>query len=326
MTVPRKTNPLNLRLLTKVSKLYYEQALTQQEIAQRLHLSRPKVSRLLQQAHQRGIVQITVHSPSAVHTDLEQQLEQQFGLKEASIVQVNQDASSEVITRELGTAAARYVQRTLVAQDVLGVSWATTLNAMVNALLPMDVADAHIVQLIGGLGPPEADVHATDICRRCAHLLNCRLTLVPAPGIVNSLEIKQALLSDSHIQHAFSLFPDLTMALVGIGVSSPSSVLMRDGSIITQAELDELKKLGAVGDISLRFFDKEGRPIRASLDERVIGITLEQLQQVERVIGVAGGREKLEAVCGALRGRLINVLITDPILTQDLLTHCSTGT
>lgn len=319
----RKAKPLDLRLLTKVSKLYYEQQLTQQVIADRLHLSRPKVSRLLQQAYERGIIQITVHTPPAVHTDLEQQLEQHFGLKEATVVDVSQHTSTQAIARELGVAAAQYLQRTLIDGDVIGVSWGTTLNAMVNALSPVDTTSVHIVQIIGGLGAPEAEVHATDICRRFAHLLNCKLALIAAPGIVDSLATKQALLSDSHIQHAFSLFSDLTMAFVGIGVPIPSSVLMRNGAIISQDELDHLRELGAAGDISLRFFDVQGHLVQSSLNDRVIGIPLDQLKQIKRVVGVAGGLDKLEAIYGALRGRLINVLITDAELARALIDYAA---
>jgi DNA-binding transcriptional regulator LsrR (DeoR family) len=317
--VGRKAGRVDYRLLTKVSKLYYEQNLTQQQIAERLHLSRPKVSRLLQQAQDWGVVQITVLSPQGSHTDLEQQLESRFQLKEAVVIDVGSSATREAVARELGAAAARYLQRTIADSDVIGLSWGTTLNAMVNALSPFDVRDVLIVQIIGGLGAPEAEVHATDICRRFARLLSARLTLIPAPGIVDSARTRDALMSDSHIQTAFHLFSRITMAFVGIGVPLPTSVVMRDGAIMTPAQLDELLALGAVGDIGLRFFDAEGHPIRSALDDLVIGITLEQLRHIQCVVGVAGGQEKLQAVFGALVGGLINVLITDEALAQTLL-------
>lgn len=235
-----QSQPVDLRLLSKVSKLYYEQHLTQQVIADRLQLSRPKVSRLLQQAHAQGIIQITVVSPFGIYTDMEQQLEQRYQLKEALVVEVDRQASPEAIARELGIATAHYLQRTLTNDDIIGVSWGTTLNAMANALTPMEVHNTHVVQIIGGLGAPEAEIHATHICRRLAHMLNSRLTLIAAPGIVPDFHTKQALLSDSHTQQAFDLFADLTLALVGIGVPLPSSVVVRDGSILTQTQLDEL--------------------------------------------------------------------------------------
>ena len=318
--MPRKSKPTDQRLLTKISKLYYEQELTQQEIADRLHLSRPKVSRLLQEANAHGIVRITVSSPVGFHTDLEQELEKRFDLLEVVVVEVGDQSTQEVIVRNLGIAAAQYLQRTLIDGDVIGLSWGTTLSVMVNALSPMVTTNTHVVQIIGGLGPPEAEAHASDICRRFARLLDSKLTLIAAPGIVDTLETKQALLSDSHIRRAFDLFGAITMAFVGIGAPLPTSIVMRDGSIMSQDQLDHLLELGAVGDIGLRFFDACGQLIKSSLNDLVFGITLDQLKQVDRVVGVAGGLQKYQAVCAALRGSLINVLITDAPLANKLLT------
>mgnify|MGYP005842686171 CR=1 FL=1 len=315
----RPPRQADLRLLSKVSKLYYEQNLTQQTIAERLRLSRPKVSRLLQQAIDEGIVQITVLSPPGTYSALEGQLEERCGLEEVVVVEVDESASDGAITREVGIAAADYLQRTLQPGDIIGVSWGTTLSAMVNALQPTPLSDVHVVQMIGGLGPPEAETHATDLCRRIARLLSSRLTLIPAPGIVDNLEAKQVLLSDSYVQSAFALFPRISVAYVGIGTPVGSSLLLRDTSIIQRAELDALLAKGAVGDIALRFFDARGVPTPSDLDERVIGITLEELRHIPRVVGMAGGIHKLEVVCGALRGGLIDVLITDHVLAARLL-------
>lgn len=318
--MPRPVSQPDLRLLAKVSRLYYEQKMTQQEIAQRLHLSRPKVSRLLQQAEEEGIVQIIIMMPSNVlHSDLESRLEQAFGLLEAVVVDVEAGASQEVMSRRIGAAAADYLQRTIEAGDTIGFAWGTTLNGMVSALSPLDIKNVHVVQLIGGLGPPEADIHAAEVCRRLAHLLNAKLTLIPAPGIVGSEEMKQIVLADSYVQSAFRQFSAINVAYLGIGVPSPDSVMMRDGSIITDAELEILQEKGATGDIVLRFFDHDGLPIPSDIDNRVIGITLDELRTVERVIGVAGGPLKDDVVLGALRGHLINVLITDAGLATRIL-------
>jgi DNA-binding transcriptional regulator LsrR (DeoR family) len=299
--------------------LYYEQNLTQGEIADRLRLSRPKVSRLLQQALDEGIVQITVHSPSSVHADLEEQLEQKYGLQEAVVVEVLNPSSQEMVAREVGVAAANYFQRTIQDGDIIGIAWGSTLNAMVGALQPMDVRDVHVVQMIGGLGMPEAEVHATSLCRRLTQLLNSRLTLLHAPGVVDNQLVTQAILSDSHMQEVLGLFERINVAYVGVGSPTPDSVVMRDGTIIRQKDLNTLLANGAVGDIVLRYFDAQGRPVHSDLDERVIGISLEQLKRIPRVVGVTGGPQKHEVIYGALRGRLINILITDEHSARYLL-------
>jgi DNA-binding transcriptional regulator LsrR (DeoR family) len=317
--MPRKPLPADLRLLTKVSKLYYGQNLTQHEIAEKLRLSRPKVSRLLQQAQDEGIVQITIHTPPGLFENLEEQLEKRFGLNEAVVVEVMNPSSQVAISRELGAAAAGYFRRSVQDGDVIGISWGTTLSAMVSALQPIEVRDAHVVQMIGGLGLPEDEVHATSLCRRLTQLLNSKLTLLSAPGVVDNVNVKKALLSDSHIQEALSLFAKINVAYVGIGAPTAESVVVRGGSIMSQQDVDHLIDKGAVGDIALRFFDRFGEPVHSDLDERVIGITLEQIKYVPHVVGVTGGPQKYEVVLGALRGGLIDALITDVQTAQHIL-------
>ena len=308
-----------LRLLSKISKLYYEEGLTQDEIVQKLNLSRSKISRLLQQARERGIVQISVISPPGIYSDLESRLERRYHLHEAVVVEAREPDSQPAVSREVGLGAAAYLQRTISSSDVIGITWGTTLGNMVFGMQPRPTPGAQVVQINGGLGRPEAEVHATELCRRLARLLDCNLTLLPAPGIVDNQEIKRAFLSDSHVQRALELFDRLTVAFVGIGSPTPDSVVMRDGSILTRDELGDLVSKGAVGDIALRYFNAHGEPIQSEIDQRVIGITLKQLSGVNRVVGVAGGPQKVTAIRGALRGGLINVLITDHITAGLLL-------
>jgi len=317
--MPRLSQPNDMRLLDKVSRLYYEQEFSEGEIAGRLHLSRSKVSRLLKKARELGVVQITVVSPPGFYPALESGLEKRYGLQEAIVVGVSDPESSEAVARELGVVAARHLQQVIREGDVIGISWGRTLNALIANLNPSRPMNNHVVQIIGGLGPPTAEIHATDLCRRMASALNCGLTLLPAPGIVASPQVKQALLLDRYIQQALSLYSSINLAFVGIGAPTPDSVVMRDGSIMNQAELDELLEKGAVGDIALRFFDAQGRAICSDLDERVIGITLEELQRVQCVVGVAGGTEKTAVIRGALLGGYVNALITDQSTAMNLL-------
>jgi DNA-binding transcriptional regulator LsrR (DeoR family) len=317
----RKPLPTDLNLLSKVSTLYYQQNLTQQEIALKLHLSRPKVSRLLQQALDEGVVQITVHAPKGSFPELEYQLEQFFNLREVEIIEALEPLNPEAVSRDLGIAAANYFQRSIQKGDIIGISWGRTLGAMITALSPMQVENVHVVQMIGGLGFPEAEVHATSLCRRLTQLLNSKLTLLPAPGVVDSIAVKEAIFTDSHMLDVLELFSRINVAYVGIGVPSQDSVVMRGGKIMGQEDLNELTAKEAVGDIALRYFDKDGQLVVTELDERVIGITLDQLKKIDHVIGVTGGPQKHEVVLGALQGGLIDVLITDLHTAKFVINH-----
>jgi len=316
--MPRRKS-IDYRLLLKVSKLYYEKEYTQQQISDRLNLSRPKVSRLLQQALTVGVVKINIIPQPGVYTDLEEALEAKYELKEAVVVGVSEPNSQNAVSREVGAAAAGYFSRAMNSPCIIGISWGTTLRAMVDAIPAIDFHGSHIVQLVGGLGIPESEAHATYILRRLVVQTDSKLSILPAPGIVDNANVKKVFLSDSHVQDVFRLFQKITVAYVGIGAPILDSIVMRDGSIITKKELDILKSKGAVGDICMRYFDENGQTILSDVDDRVIGISLEELKKINRVVGVTGGPEKSMAIRSALNGKIINVLITDHLSAKKVL-------
>jgi DNA-binding transcriptional regulator LsrR (DeoR family) len=317
--MPRHPQQEKMRMLSKVGSLYYDQGLTQQEISDKLGISRPMVSRLIKQARQEGIVQINVLPPAGVFSDLEYELEQKYGLKEAIVVDVDPPYTQSLVSRQLGIAAADYFYRTMRDGDVIGLTWGTTLHYMAAAMHPVESRDMHIAQILGGLGPPESEVHANSICSRMAQMLSCKFTIIPSPGIVRSMESKGAFLADGYVKNALEMIKKVNVAYIGIGAPTPTSVVMKDGSIISQEELDDLLRKGAVGDIGLRYFDIMGNPIQSDIDERVIGVTLAQIKKIKRVVGIAGGPEKYEALLGGLRGGYLNVLITEQVLAKKLV-------
>lgn len=310
-----------LRLLAKVARMYYEQGLRQTEITERLNIHQSTVSRLLKRAEKEGIVRVTLSVPSGAHPDLEERLQNRYGLREAIVVDSMED--EEQIVRDLGAAAAFYLETTLKATDVIGISsWSAALLAMVDAMHPSQrFAGARVVQILGGVGNPGAEAHATHLTRRLANLLAGKATLLPAPGVVGSAEARQVLLNDTFVQEATALVNSVTLALVGIGAIEPSKLLASSGNVFPPKELKALAAKGAVGDICLRFFDAAGRPIATPLNDRVISIELESLRRIDRVVGIAGGRRKAAAIRGALEGQWVNVLITDVDSAHRLLAH-----
>ncbi len=308
-----------LRLMTKVAHLYYDQDMTQPEIAAQLDLSQAAVSRLLKRAKQEQIVRVTVNVPHGIYSEIEEQLQQAYKLKEAVVV--DSVEHSDQILRDIGAAAAYYLETTLRANDVIGVSsWSSTLLAMVDALHPLArPSGIRVLQILGGLGSPSAEVYASRLVGRLANLVRGEAVLLSAPGIVGSPAAVPILLEDRYVHAAMSLFDQVTIALVGIGTVEPSGLLASSGNIFSPEELNILRAAGAVGDICLRFFDAAGTPVATPLNDRVIGIRLDQLQHIKRVVGIAGGKQKLSAIHGALLGCYINVLITDRFTAEQLL-------
>lgn len=308
-----------LRLLAKVARMYYQQGLRQTEITERLNVHQSTVSRLLKRAEKEGIVRISLSVPSGAHPDLEEALQATFGLREAIVVDSIGD--EEQIVRDLGSAAAFYLETTLRPTDVVGISsWSAALLALVEAMHPtLRSRGARVLQILGGMGNPGAEAHATHLTRRLADLIAGTATLLPAPGVVGSAEARRVLLRDRYVKEATALFGSVTLALVGIGAIEPSKMLAASGNIFSPQELDILRARDAVGDICLRFFDASGKPVSTPLDERVISIDLQQLRRANRVVGIAGGPRKTAAIKGALRGGLVNVLITDRGTAERLL-------
>jgi DNA-binding transcriptional regulator LsrR (DeoR family) len=307
----------DLYLLSKVSTLYYERDQTQQEIAERLRISRPMVSRLLSEARRRGIVQISILPPPGARVELESALEEKYGLENVQVVPVDPATNPEGRRRQIGASAAAYLARTLQPKDTLGMSWGSTLSAMVRALAPLASSGVRVVQMLGGVGPPDSDSYGSALVRRTAQLLHASPVLLPAPGIVATSAVRDSLRKDAHVRTALRELDSLTTAFVGLGALATNAVL-NDGHSLSRGTRSELLAAGAVGDISMRFFDENGAPVKTSLDDRVLGITTAQLRKVPRVVAIAGGLDKVDAIAAALHAGIVNVLITDQSAAEAL--------
>jgi DNA-binding transcriptional regulator LsrR (DeoR family) len=313
MVVPKD----KVRLIYKVAKAYYEDGLTYQEIGRRFGFSRMTVARLLDQARAERIVQIIITPPKDFNSDLERKLEAKYDLDEAVIVSPPGYDHSHVI-QEIGPAVAECLLRYTQGREIMTMAWGTTLLAAVDAMPRRNWPEMTVVQMLGGLGSPEADVHGTDLARRMAEYLGAKPRLLPAPGIVSSKLVRDALLEDSQISSTLALAARADVALVSIGKLTPTSVVLKSG-ILNREELAQLHQLGAVGDIEFRFFDAEGHPVEHEINDRIIGLDLCQLKRIPRVIGAAGGDHKFEAIKAVLRGKLLNVLVTDDQTARRLL-------
>ena len=301
-----------IRLITKVAYLYYHLQQKQSQIAEQLDLSQATVSRILKRAEETGIVRITVSTPADVYTELESELCERYKLKAAIVVHCEDD-SDEMIIHHIGSAAAYYIETTISKDEVVGLSsWSSALLAMVNAMHPLaKPTGAKVVQILGGVGNPSAEVYASRITERFANLVHGEAIYLPVPGVVSSADMRAEMLAAPYVQEAVALFDRVTLALVGIGSLEPSKLLASSGNVFSVNELDTLRDNGAVGDICLRFFDRDGKPVITALDNRVISMSPDRMRAVKRSVGIAGGQRKTEAIRGALHGGWINVLITD---------------
>jgi DNA-binding transcriptional regulator LsrR (DeoR family) len=310
------------RLLVKVSRMYYESEFTQARIAQRMRLSRQKVQRLLDSAKEKGVVRIVVEPLQGVHAENEKALEERYGLAEAVIVETSAYNDPLVVARETGIGGADYLLRVVRPNDCIALSWGSTMLGMVTALRRhprRNIRGARVVQALGGVLDPGRDTHSSELARRMASFLGGTAIALPAPGVAGDRAAHDAFLRDVHIAQVLEAARGADIAFVGVGAPQKDSLLIREGSIVKWRELEELQERGAAGDINLRFFDAAGKKVASDLDDRVVGLSLEDFRNIPHVVGVAGGAGKLGALRGALQGKLLDVLITDHISAQRLL-------
>ncbi|WP_248449179.1 sugar-binding transcriptional regulator [Sinorhizobium meliloti] len=301
-----------LRLIARVAQMYHIEGKRQAEIAEIMHMSQATVSRMLKRAEQEDIVRTTVIPPAGTFADLETALREHYGLTEAIVIDCSEDRDGAIMAR-IGEAAAHFLEVTLQQDEIVGVSsWSQTILRMVDNIHPLKTAKAkYIVQILGGMGDASVQTHATQLTARLARLTGGEPRLLLVQGITSSREAKLVMLADPVVRETMDLFGRLSLAIVGIGAVEPSELLARSGNIFSRQEMSMLHEAGAVGEISYRFYDKDGKPVETPLNERVIGISLEDLRKTDRVMALAGGESKTQAIAGALKLGVIDVLVTD---------------
>lgn len=305
-------------LLARVASLYYREHLTQADIAPLIGVSRSTVSRLLQEAKDRGVVEVIIHYPWDKDSFLATELKSQFGLHDA-IVLTGGGRPYEEVLRGVGVLAAEYLDSNLTSDSILGISWGTAVFSTAQALRPKRILPITVVQMIGAVGTDNPLIDGPDLARFLANIYGGQYRYMHAPLVVEDQHVRTALLQEPPIRETLEYACKANIALVGIGSLVPEvSSLLRAGYLDRQ-ELAELRRIGVSGDICAQHYDADGKVMDIDMNDRVVGITLDALGSIERVIGVACGQAKGEAILGALRGGHVNVLITDDAACRKLL-------
>lgn len=303
-------------LIMKTLRLYYEHNLTQAEVAGRLGFSRPKVSKLIAEGRARGLVKIEIAEPEGDFAPLEIALENRYGLSEALVVSPADDRRATEMAA--GMAGGALLARVCTSATVLGIAWGVSLRALADALPPRAFACDKVVPLVGGVGRTEAALHSNQVCATLAEKLHVESMDLAAPAIAPSAQSRTELMSMPGIKEVLAEGAACDVAVVGIGGILPSSTMVGAG-YFTLEEFLKLEERGAVGDVCCHFLDAQGNPCLPGFSERVVGITLDQLDAIPRVIGIATGSEKAPSVAAVLRGGYLAGLVCDGELARALL-------
>lgn len=305
-------------MVFRIAWMYYQEGKTQQVIARQLGISRFKVMDYLARAKAEGIVQVTLNGSPFNCLSLEQELKERLGMEDAVVIPT--PAEKQALKPMLGQACAQHLSQLLEPGMLLGTAWGTTVYEVGEHIQAQPDKKISVITLLGGLTYNELSVilNPFDVAIKIADKLGGYCHFILAPAIVDSSAIRRTLLTDKRIIHSLEMAASVDIALVGLGATSGDAAMLKMG-FVKQETLDDLKAKGAVGDILGRYFDSQGKQVSSNLDERVIGLSLEQLSRVNKVVAVAGGEEKVLPIIGALKGRYINGLVTDEETAQAVL-------
>lgn len=297
------------QLPTRVAWFYYMENLTQGEIAERLGLTRARVNRMLAEARESGIVQITLNSGFASCTALEHALKQRCGLRDAVVIPTPENP--DLLLGLLGMAAGDYLSRFLEENrlSAIGIGWGATLRETIRHVRPARYSDLNVTAMMGGL-TQGLELNTFEIAGELARRLQANCRYLAAPIYAASARSRDTILAQEVFGEVMERLARIELALLSLGDLSPRSLLIRHG-LPRDVTVDELRAKGAVGDVLGQFLDSSGRPINHGINRRAISVPLDSLAKVRTVMLIAGGTNKMRIIAAALKGGSSHVLITD---------------
>lgn len=311
-------------LILKAADMYYNQGIRQQEISEKLEISISTVSRLLKKAKEQEIVRFTIDQKYLECLTLETELQQRYGLREVIVAPIP-DESEQMRLEEkkkiVALEGARYLQRVVSDNDVLGVAYGETVWYVYNYLNPCQRHSSQFVTLHGVLEHATNRLDGSWLVPRIAKAFGGKYYTINCKGLQDSREDVLRSLSEPDVCRCFEQFPKITVSISGVGLVDPhakqETILLRSNFMSADAK-KAVKESDACCDLMLRFLNQNGQESQTLMRSRVVGIPLESYRRIPNKIIVAAGREKWRAVLALLRGKLADTLIVDQNLAREV--------
>ncbi len=303
--------------MIKVAKLYYFEGWTQTEISKKINKSRPIISRLLKQAKETNIVEVYVKDESIHTVQLERIIEREYKLTEAIVVS-STNYGHDMTIRDLGKAAAAYVQRKLDSIKSIGISWGESVHSFVEAFDYIEKKHIHVTPLIGGMGQNFVDYHSNHLTFQLAQKLNTTSSYLYAPAMVDNEDLRNRIIYSRDVEEVLTKGKNVDLAIVGVGNPHNSATMNKMG-YLNEEEQKSLLKSNAIGDINSKFYDANGNEVEHSLNNRTIGIDLQDLKRIPEVLAIVSGTYKVESLDVALRSNFLTTLILDEVTARALV-------
>jgi deoxyribonucleoside regulator len=308
-----------LAVLVQVAHMYYEENLSQQQIADQIGVSRSLVALYLKRARDQGIVHIQIHHPQDSCEDLALLLQNKANLQHVVVVP-SASQSAALTRRALAAALARHLENTIQDGDILGIGFGRTIAETADLLAPPKNRKIDLLPLVGesssGLIGTYSQVNLQVL--KIARSFNATPHFLLAPLMVGSCALRDMLLKDEGICAVTGYWQRLTHACIGVGTLPPVT-----GEVIYIGEenLGDFQSAGGIGDICSRYYDSAGTFIEHPIYQHMIGISPAQLRRAEHILAVASSAEKAAATAGLLRSGLVTDLFVDEDLARALLTR-----
>lgn len=301
--------------LIQIAHLYYDENLSQQEIANRLGVSRSSIAQYLQMARESGIVRIEVVDPQNTCEKIALKLQKKSGLDRVLVVP-KMHQHPDLNMRAIAGAASKYLEQNLKDGEILGMAWGRTITRLSELFAPSGPRQIDVIPMMGERGYIGNYSQINQIVLQTATSFNATPYFLLTPMFVGTVHLREALIRDEAVNKVVERWDRLTTAVIGIGTipSSPGSI-----AYVGREYQALMSEQGAVGDICGRYFDADGELVPAEFYDRMISVSLDQLRKTKQVIAVAAGVEKTRAVISALKSNLITVLFIDELLANSIL-------
>lgn len=301
--------------LLRVAELYYEHAMTQEEIAKHLTLTRWKVGRMLKEARDQGIVKIEIVHPRARLRHLEAELLSTYSLREAIVVPANGDSDTQ--RHDVARAAADCLSDQRPVPSRVGVSWGRTMDEVAAVIAPGWARGVEVVQVNGAVTRgrnPSGGAVAAELARQGPGSAR----LLAAPAILGSAATRQVIEADTSVRQVLEAARGADVLLFSLGALSADSVLVESG-YLTAKDVARLRAIGSVGDVLGRFIGADGREVSEDLSERTVALSLDEIRKAPVSIAVASGVEKAAVARAAVTSGLCTSLVADSDVVEGIL-------
>lgn len=307
--------------MRRAAELYYEQSMGQSEIAQIMGCSTATVSRLLAGAQEDGIVRFHIQRHGERVPELSRQLRERFGVREAVVVPSSGSADSDL--RAVGDAAAELLLSAVESHTKIGVTWGETLAYMVRALYAagreaVKLDGIEVMQMSGSLGQGNPEIDGPQLALRLADFFGGACRLVPAPAMVDSVELCRSLMRQPQVATALSRASHPDIVVQGIGCLDPALCSLQRAGYLKEKERQAALDAGAVGHVFARMIDAHGREV-GDYSQRVVAVPLEAIRGARLSIGISASPSKVPAILGALRARYFNTLVLDEASARQVI-------